>query len=506
MADSDGAIPYGRITTPASNRITPDHPSTRRREAERTSGNEARPSAKRRLIHQGQIVPVLEEQDEDLASTQPTQPADYTPQYEEEETSLDTFDVCLKCEDGTYHQLLGGTSLIGRSKKCYIQIKETVGAVSRQHAVLNTSTRNNRSIFSLRAIQPLWYLVDNRWTELEVDESIELQHGTRFCVAPPHGIVCPEEAKFIFLENFIPANPNAVGSESFDHQYLRLLDLIEGTGKYQANRKGANWTLGRGFQFDINLRSNIPGEDLVPVTTLRKMYAGRKAIIEALWYIRGDADIKFLQDNHCNFWDAQARDDGFVGLNYGLLTCWPNDDGTRRNQLEDEVIRPLCHGKSSRNMVCSLCKPDEETVQGACTSSVQFGVTGDEELSLTVTQRSSDVILGLPNDVIAWTVVLHLVRREVLRRSQRNLKAGSLHFNISAGGAHVYAVNEDSMNELLQRKPIAGVQPSLSIISEEGLFDLAKNYSAGCEQTRLLIKGYGDKSCFHPALKIFQAT
>jgi thymidylate synthase len=306
------------------------------------------------------------------------------------------------------------------------------------------------------------------------------------------------------------------GAESFDHQYLELLRRIEANGSLQTNnQKGPNWTIGKGYQFDVDLRTSNDSEQLVPVTTLRKMFAGRKAIVEALWYLRGENHIKFLQQNQCGFWDAQAKEDGVVGLNYGLLTNWPNADGTTRNQLEEDVIRPLCAGRNSRNMVCTLCKPDEVTVQGACTTSVQFGITDADELSLTVTQRSSDVILGLPNDIIAWTVVLHLVRYEVRRRTaphHRALRAGRLLFTIAAGGAHVYTVNEEAMQELLTRRPKAGVRPSLTIKSrkgdEESIFDMARNYSIDSKdehKTKLLISGYGDAKCYHPPLKIAQA-
>jgi thymidylate synthase len=252
---------------------------------------------------------------------------------------------------------------------------------------------------------------------------------------------------------------NPVGTASFDQQYLKLLQHINNYGKLQRNEKGENWTLSDSYSFVVDLRggghknnNNNNNKNLLPLTTLRKMFNGRAAVIEALWYLRGEDHIRFLQDFRQHFWDKQAdQDTGWVGYNYGLLTNYENF-----NQLEVNVIRRLVQNKSSRNMVCSLVNPNQATVQNACTSAVQFAVShqdGQDYLDLTVEQRSSDIILGLPHDVVVWTVILHLVRREVHRRSGPHLHAGRLFFNIAAGGAHVYILNQDAFVTLLSRRP-----------------------------------------------------
>jgi Thymidylate synthase len=100
-------------------------------------------------------------------------------------------------------------------------------------------------------------------------------------------------------------------------------------------------------------------------------------------------------------------------------------------------------------------------------------------LDLTVNQRSPDVMLGLPHDVVAWTVILHLVRREVHRLSGRQLHAGKLHFNINAGGAHVYQLNADNFVELLRRRrPKPNVEPELimCIDNNVSMFEFAHTY------------------------------
>jgi thymidylate synthase len=171
-----------------------------------------------------------------------------------------------------------------------------------------------------------------------------------------------------------------------------------------------------------------------------------------------------------------------------------------RNQLLEKVIEPLCQGECSRNMNITLCKPGERTVQEACTSGLQFSVGAGDLLDLTVFQRSSDVILGLPNDVIVWSVILHLVRRDVWLRSGRKLAAGKLHFAIAAGGAHVYALNQSCCAQLLRRQPFAGQQPHMLIDVDDDtdIFALAQNYKKG----QLRVEGYTE---YHAAMRIRQA-
>jgi thymidylate synthase len=117
-----------------------------------------------------------------------------------------------------------------------------------------------------------------------------------------------------------------------------------------------------------------------------------------------------------------------------------------------------------------------------------------------VFQRSSDVILGLPNDVIVWSVILHLVRRDVCLRSGRKLAAGKLHFAIAAGGAHIYALNQSCCAQLLRRQPFAGQQPHMRIDvdNDTNLFALAQNYKKG----QLRVEGYSE---YHAAMRIRQA-
>jgi thymidylate synthase len=240
-------------------------------------------------------------------------------------------------------------------------------------------------------------------------------------------------------------------------------------------------------------------------------------MVETLWYLRGEDNILFLQRNRCPYWDAQAtgEDGTFVGLNYGLLTNFPDGKGGSINQLQAKVIEPLCRGECSRNMYCSLSKPGEDTVQEACTSGLQFAASdGGTLLSLTVNQRSSDVILGLPNDVVAMSLLLHFVIREVRLQSDRVLHPDKVEFAIAAGGAHVYKINEDDFHQLLERQPKPRIQPYLELLDPSSMisiFDVAKVYDnnkKADEEDNVFpwkIKGYGTDA-YHPRMTIQQAT
>ena len=186
---------------------------------------------------------------------------------------------------------------------------------------------------------------------------------------------------------------------------------------------------------------------------------------EALWYLRGEDNIKFLRRHKNPFWDAVAGDDAglFVGLNYGLLVRFPREDGMEPiNQLEEKVIARLVEGQCSRNMTCILHKPGQPTKQEACTSTCSFvcrrsdGTQGAESLDMVLHQRSSDVAVGLVWDVAVWALILHLVCREVGLRThgRRQLEAGRLTFNLVS--AHFYDKNAGEVDLVLQREiPIA---------------------------------------------------
>mmetsp|Transcript_67779 Transcript_67779/g.187235 ORF Transcript_67779/g.187235 Transcript_67779/m.187235 type:complete len:401 (-) Transcript_67779:106-1308(-) len=301
-------------------------------------------------------------------------------------------------------------------------------------------------------------------------------------------------------------------SISFDEEYLELLRTIRDHGFEQQNKKGPNTTLPHSALFKIELRGDDDAEDFLPITTLRKTDP-TKAVVEAIWMLRGDDDITFMQKHRCRFWDTQALNNKLGKGGYTLLTNWPNPPNGNVNQLEEQVVKPLCELKDgvykcSRNMVCSLVHPILPTVQPPCTSAVQFTVTsidGDQErLNITLHQRSSDVMLGLPHDVVAWTVILHLVRREVARRTggKRCLAAGSLTLNLAS--AHNYGVNAEQLQKVLARKPVPGLAATLGG-QETSLRDVKNDYTRRTLKMKFPILGF-NADLVHKGIKVNHAT
>jgi len=384
-------------------------------------------------------------------------------------------------------------------------------SISRHHADLLHDRR--AGCFRFKAHNDCWVLRKNgKWEHIFPESVVPLDVQWSFRLLP-NSKHAPESGVEFCLGVFQkPAVTEPCGSASMDEQYLELLRMIKNKGVRQDNKKGPNRTLRDPSTLQINL-ANDDDNDLLPITTLRKIFP-QAAILEAVWYLRGENHIYFLQKHNQKFWDKQARHDGWLGLNYGLLTKYPQDANTQQlssiNQLEERVLKPLCDGETSRNMLCTLSKPGEPTVQQACTSSVQFAVSGTNKdiLDLTVTQRSSDVILGLPHDVIVWAIVLHLVRRDVRLRSERTLRAGQLNFIITGGGAHVYDINTANMEELLDRKPIPNVRPYLVVdesCAEQEMMELAKTYDDNKDVVKLRAACYTKDSC-HPKMDIEQAV
>jgi len=429
---------------------------------------------------------------------------------------------------------------------------------SHQHCILRQTTHGGEPVVVIHAVaRNCWVAgIDGRWQEVKKGRSALLSTDQRFRLvrSPKDGVALPDIASTVtFALKKLPillvstttkrfrlvSVPKIVtplasetesefecrhvelslpttlhlrpGSVSFDSRYKILLEMIRDSGHVQQNKKGCSITLGSYYGLEIDLTDTSTDNDglgkfLLPLTTLRSMYGGRGTIVESMFYLRGEDNIAFLQQHGCKFWDKQADENLFIGYNYGLLTNFPQGDGKPPiNQLESKVITKLVNGECSRNMVCLLMKPGEKTSQEACTASIQFTVNtenGHEALDMTVNQRSSDVILGLPHDVCCWSTILHLVRREVFKRCGRRLAAGRVFFLIAAGGAHVYEINKPAFQELLERPPIVlDDSPELIIDTNSSMFDMARNYKGDMVR----VKGYSGRS-HHPAIRIQQAV
>lgn len=174
-------------------------------------------------------------------------------------------------------------------------------------------------------------------------------------------------------------------------QYLDLLRHVMEQGKFKSDRTGtgtfsvfgalARYPLGAGF----------------PLLTTKKVHT-KSIIHELLWFLRGETNIKYLNDNGVTIWDEWADADGNLGRVYGAQWCdWRTADGRSINQIED-VIAQIKKNPDSRRLIVSAWNPGEiETMAlPPCHTLFQFYVSAGE-LSCQLYQRSADLFLGVPD-------------------------------------------------------------------------------------------------------------
>jgi len=328
-----------------------------------------------------------------------------------------------------------------------------------------------------------WYVVKPTRTE-EIDDE---EHSRKNLFALP--IEYGESFRFGSGSSIFHLMPGPSQQKnnviSINRQIQQLYNNVEREGQWQNNSKGWNKMLGGGYDFKFELSD--PRRFVLPCYTLRKL-SPKQALIEAIWYLRGEKNTTFLQKHKCKFWDAQTTQDGEVGYNYGLMTHFPVNSHGYINQLEQKVFKSLEQGKASRNMSITLDNPIGETTQRACTSNLKFSyVPTTSFINLEATQRSSDIMIGLPFDLMVWSIILHLVVHEANRRTEKkyNYQSGTLTFRFQSGSAHVYKKNLKAFDVLRRRTPFPLSSEKLPhlIISERviaiPLFTMVENYQDG---------------------------
>ena len=165
---------------------------------------------------------------------------------------------------------------------------------------------------------------------------------------------------------WIPSAAALTPSVSFDRQYQQMLRVILASSPKTSRRGEYREAPTSSQRITLDLRGSDDCPMPLPATSLRRCF--QKAMrVELCWYLRGDDTVHFLHKHGIHFWDADADEDGYLGLNYGLLTNFPSgkDGVPPTNQLDEKVLRPLCAGKAaSRNMVPApfkICVKPAET-------------------------------------------------------------------------------------------------------------------------------------------------
>jgi thymidylate synthase len=239
-------------------------------------------------------------------------------------------------------------------------------------------------------------------------------------------------------------------------QYLDFLRHIRDEGAKKGDRTGTGTLSVFGYQmrFDLN--------DGFPLVTTKKLHL-RSIIHELLWFLRGDTNVKYLQENGVSIWDEWADENGDLGPVYGKQwRNWPTPDGRHIDQLA-QVIEQLKSNPNSRRILVSAWNVGELDRMALlpCHALFQFYVA-DGRLSCQLYQRSADALLGVPFNIASYALLTHLVAQ------QCDLEVGD--FVWTGGDCHLYLNHLEQAELQLSRTPYP--LPRLKILREApSLFD-----------------------------------
>jgi thymidylate synthase len=222
-------------------------------------------------------------------------------------------------------------------------------------------------------------------------------------------------------------------------QYLDLLDHVMMTGTEKKDRTGTGTISVFGYQMRFNL------EDGFPLLTTKKLHV-KSIIHELLWFISGNTNTRYLNDNGVRIWDEWADKDGNLGPIYGYQwRSWPSANGQSIDQLEN-VITSIKESPDSRRLIVSAWNVSEldKMALPPCHILFQFYVAGGK-LSCQLYQRSADIFIGVPFNIASYALLTLMVAQVT------GLKPGD--FIHTLGDAHIYFNHIDQVKLQLTREP-----------------------------------------------------
>lgn len=222
-------------------------------------------------------------------------------------------------------------------------------------------------------------------------------------------------------------------------QYLDLLNRImtEGIKKTDRTGTGTLSVFGHQMRFDM--------EDGFPLLTTKKLHL-KSIIYELLWFLKGDTNVRYLQEHGVRIWNEWADENGDLGPVYGhQWRSWPDYDGGTIDQIGN-VIDLIKHHPDSRRMIVSAWNPAEVDSMALppCHCLFQFYVA-DGRLSLQLYQRSADTFLGVPFNIASYALLLMMMAQVT------GLKAGD--FIHTTGDTHLYLNHLEQARLQLTRTP-----------------------------------------------------
>lgn len=222
-------------------------------------------------------------------------------------------------------------------------------------------------------------------------------------------------------------------------QYLDLLRTIMEHGTVKTDRTGTGTISIFGYQMRFNL------DDGFPLLTTKKLHL-KSIIHELLWFLNGDTNVKYLQDNGVRIWNEWADENGDLGHIYGYQwRKWPDYKGGFIDQIA-EAIHTIKTNPDSRRIIVSAWNVADlpEMRLPPCHAFFQYYVA-DGRLSLQLYQRSADCFLGVPFNIASYALLLMMTAQVT------GLKPGD--FVHTLGDAHIYSNHLEQVREQLSREP-----------------------------------------------------
>ena len=231
-------------------------------------------------------------------------------------------------------------------------------------------------------------------------------------------------------------------------QYLEMMKYVLEHGVDKMDRTGTGTRSIFGYQTRYNLNDGFP------LVTTKKCHL-RSIIHELLWFLKGDTNIKYLQENKVSIWDEWADENGDLGPVYGKQwRRWQSPDGKEIDQISN-VIEQIKNNKNSRRLIVCAWNPADvdKMALPPCHSLFQFYVA-DDKLSCQLYQRSADIFLGVPFNIASYSLLTLMIAQVC------NLGVGD--FIHTTGDTHIYLNHFEQCRLQLTREPLPLPQMKLN--------------------------------------------
>ncbi|PLA14274.1 thymidylate synthase [Corynebacterium riegelii] len=237
--------------------------------------------------------------------------------------------------------------------------------------------------------------------------------------------------------------------------YEDLLQDVLDNGTAKGDRTGTGTRSVFGRQIRYNLAESFP------LLTTKKVYF--KAVVgELLWFLRGDSNVRWLQEHGVRIWNEWANADGELGPVYGVQwRSWPTPDGQHIDQIQ-QVVDQLRQNPDSRRILVSAWNVAELDKMALMPCHLLFQLyVADGKLSMQVYQRSADMFLGVPFNIASYALLTHMFAQ------QADLEVGELIW--TGGDCHIYNDHLEQVREQLSRD--ARPYPQLKLRKAASIFD-----------------------------------